>query len=318
MWTRLNTILNPFDVVRYDSIYLPDSRTLNTSLLEKIWDTYRVFDGGTQVFDFTHKKIERFQLETPPGIFDYATFGIFRFIHKLHSLLNIKPWKEIWKEISSEKTTPKQHNVRMNPYAMLAVSIAVNIFLIPIIFPIHLIHVIGNGMIRHLFAAGMTLVMLPIVLLAHGISRAIRHYKENKLANSLNITLAEQVKNKHDNSTVPLNSVLGNTPLHKVQVKNAKIVGEQIKLEIARPANKKEKKEELIGYISFSKKSDLLTKFTEINTSARNYMRGAYTSSALVTPRSFDYSFFSCNEPRYHEPPNDIFPANREWLMVRS
>ena len=45
MLRKINILLNPFDVVRYNSDDQPDSRSLHTSFWEKMVDTYRVFRG---------------------------------------------------------------------------------------------------------------------------------------------------------------------------------------------------------------------------------------------------------------------------------
>lgn len=175
MLNRLNRLLNPFETVRYESTIKPDSRTLHTSFFEKMNDTFQVICGGTRASNlfsddekFTFKP---FDPNTPPGLIDYATLGTFRLIH----LIDTQLIRVMNMEADDAKGLKKAGIYTAQAFSALPFAI------------FRVANIVANDIIRHAASAILTLVVSPIVLLSHGISKAVGRFLAWKAANEIEV-----------------------------------------------------------------------------------------------------------------------------------
>jgi hypothetical protein len=163
---------NPFDSVKYQSKILPDSRTLHTSLWEKIVDTFRVFDGDTSLYEEDpdnkpHGHFTPFNSGTRLGLIDYATLGIFRLIHALNTLI-----------INQMANNDRSH------YAVVFFK---KLFLIIPRFALAIIHGVANGLIRHTVSAILTIALLLPIVISHTISTCVGYLIARKIAKEITV-----------------------------------------------------------------------------------------------------------------------------------
>jgi len=177
MSIELNNVFNPFDVVQYQGRF-PNSRTLHTSLYKKIIDTFKVLNGATYLFEKNHstkKKLRLhipFELETRPGLLDYATLGTFRLIHALASFFT-----RIMKLDANEDKYYLPYSKHQKTGIYLGKALA---FLPWIVF--RAAHVVTNGVIRYGISTILTAAFFPIFIApAHGISKFVAWVKKNQI-----------------------------------------------------------------------------------------------------------------------------------------
>jgi len=216
---RWNTIFNPFDTVLFASNHSPHSRSLHTSLVTKIKDTFEVFRGGTRVSadDVAHyfllflpesvrlrlqkstkfqREISEFSLATRPGLFDYMTLGIFRGAHyalnEMHELY--REWREALKTAEGLKAVGLVFLLVAFalPISVLAVSAA--------------LHFIGNGLLRPLLSGVFTALCLPVITFAHVVTLVVKKTQQMHLEKTLQIEQEET--SRHQATTVALGKVL--------------------------------------------------------------------------------------------------------------
>lgn len=224
MLRKIKILLNPFDVVRYNSDDQPDSRSLHTSLWEKLKDTYRVVHGETLAGSPTFRAIKtilsptlevmrkaaneeltvaelnqfnesapartksaienfRFTLYKAPGLFDYATLGLFRLTHATESAL----LRTLEKDALNPEKYQGAKKVGIH-IARLMISIA--------ILPVTLPNFVGNYIARPLVALGLTVAFSPIVAFSHLVTLAVKAVKSASLAKNLEVTEWVQAKEK--------------------------------------------------------------------------------------------------------------------------
>lgn len=208
MLRTLNNIFNPFQALVYaydkkdkstDS-YKAASRLMHINLANRVWDTFQVFDGGTSVWFFNIAKKPNLkvtslgaELETRPGLFDYLTLGVFRGLHAAHTYTN-RLSDDLFNTLKAiiyngtDNSLVKRMNTIANPVlrgmAKVSVGILMGALLLSaqiILAPLALGHVIGNGLVRHIASAVLTLAVLPLVLIAHGIAKLVQYVKEQHL-----------------------------------------------------------------------------------------------------------------------------------------
>lgn len=170
---------DPFATVRFEGNVKPDSRTKVTSLLEKIVDTFQVFDGGSSVLqprDEWEKHASLLkppQLDIRPGIFDYLTLGIFRSAHTIWYVSGFALY-EAFKKATTSTGLKKFGFGALS--ALLAFALCVT----------SVIHFVGNGIIRHALSFAATVCMLPIIALSHVIAKTVSLIESQKLFHQLN------------------------------------------------------------------------------------------------------------------------------------
>jgi hypothetical protein len=222
-------LLDPFDIVRYDSTIKPNSRTLHTTLMEKLKDTFQVISGRTNFVSMHTTLMEKLKklkdtlkgvfqvisgrtnvvsitksqqneqspkppssLDTRPGLFDYLTLGIFRGTHAAYSLLD-----ELYSlEIQEASRTKK------------AAIYAGRILLAPLFVAL----LILDGLIRYAVSAALTVVFSPLVALVQPISLLIKYIKTKQFIETA------YVFSPHAGTTVTLQKALGGLSANDVSV----------------------------------------------------------------------------------------------------
>lgn len=161
---------SPFEPVRYKKGPNPDVRALHTSFWQKIKDTYRVFHGGTDLFEKKKanqpKLIALFAPLTAPGLVDYATLGVLRLIHYLFT-----------KNAEFLLNTPlPKTGIKRNFLITAKVLLT-----IPFI-TLCITHFLVNGPVRMIASAALTIGCIFFTGIAHGISQRVKASKARKLA----------------------------------------------------------------------------------------------------------------------------------------
>lgn len=160
-WLKNNlpkaNILNPFREVTYndeteknESTHpLPHTRTLHTSFLRKVLDTFTTFYGSNNYINITDLSYEKPQL----GLIDYATFGILQLSGIL--LRKLRETALLRKILDSGRYAGRSFALGFIALAPLIILTAVSIG------------------IKFLLAITLTTASLPFIALSHGISKII-------------------------------------------------------------------------------------------------------------------------------------------------
>jgi hypothetical protein len=182
---------DPFEIGRYNSTFKPNSRSYHTDLWDKCVDTFQVLDGGTTVWlPKDQWKDQNIPLSVPdvktrPGLFDYLTLGIFRFLH----LLWFASGMLFFHVVNKTRSTTDRFKLA---YGALAVLLAIPFGVLSII------HFIGNGIIRHVSAIAATIVLFPVIILSHAITQSIKFIAGRLLGNTLDKLPETKIYNSTD------------------------------------------------------------------------------------------------------------------------
>lgn len=197
-WLKtLSRIFNPFEVVRYDSVFSPDARSLHTNFSCKVSDTFHVFDGGTSVFDKNINEFILFKLTTRPGLTAFLS-GIF-ILPLIHILFSAS--------LSLYRVDANQYK---NVFWLgLKLAKTINFF---ILIPLGIAHIAANGIYRHLASAVLTLASLPFIYTANKITDAIKAFLSWKFTRSVNVEINNPQAQTSSN-VIMLNTFMKGTSL---------------------------------------------------------------------------------------------------------
>jgi hypothetical protein len=264
MLATINKIFNPFYAVGYRDGYLTHSRTLHTSFAEKLRDTFQVIAGGTRTrevelskngFPIKAGSFTPFYIKSNMGLFDYATLFTFRIIHALDSfftfIIDIKP---------SQIEAQKNKNI-LKAVIYTAKALA----FIPF-FAFTITNFVVNNIVRQSLSGILTLALSPLVLISHGLSKAVLHFK---------VKQAEKLKlpplipyDINDNRFTTETTILTALKQSNSTLDNVTVARVPEKSEIYLIPNKKDR--QTWFKINLSDSSIFSKKLIEINQSARN------------------------------------------------
>lgn len=187
--------LDPFDTVRYNSDIAPDTRTLHTSLEQKFFDTYQVWEGGVSYHPRKGK------INARAGLFDYLTLGFSRL-----ALLAFNATRGF-----TDKHQQQLWNKQQTPGQRLLSGFLLTTTLIP--FALALIfHGLLNIIARPLVSALATVIFSPFVVASHLIAKTIAYFLAKQLATS-NIENIVTIQDDPQQSTESSSNVVMQTLL---------------------------------------------------------------------------------------------------------
>lgn len=185
-------VFDPFDIVRYEydikkdpdhdpKSHFSNSRSLHTSFKSKMYDTFLVLSGDQHRF----------------GLIDYATLGAFRLLYVGNIFFTDITAQVVPSDASFLKKAALHASII--PYILCGAG-----------------NLITNYVIRYPVSALFTLLLSPVVGIAHLITNAVRYFKVRSLLKLLD---KEKSKNTENADTIgQLKAFFKKTSMNKIKV----------------------------------------------------------------------------------------------------